>query len=166
MNTADILDLFEYAYQANQQLLAKAAELTPEQFVQGSAFPHGGVRDTFVHILFADWIWRSRLQGNSPKAGDPMPSPGDYPDLASLRSALYEDERQMRAYLAGLQDADLGSKFTYTTSKGIPYQQVVGQILVHVIIHGTQHRAELAQMLTELGHSPGDIDYLDYLRKK
>jgi uncharacterized damage-inducible protein DinB len=33
------------------------------------------------------------------------------------------------------------------------------QLMAHVALHSTQHRAEAAMALTELGHSPGDLDY-------
>ena len=36
------------------------------------------------------------------------------------------------------------------------------QALAHVVNHGTQHRSEAAVLLTSAGHSPGDLDMIDY----
>jgi uncharacterized damage-inducible protein DinB len=37
--------------------------------------------------------------------------------------------------------------------------------MAHLVNHGTQHRSEAAAMLTEYGYSPGDIDFIIYLRE-
>ncbi len=46
--------------------------------------------------------------------------------------------------------------------EGVP----VWQMLVHVVNHGTQHRAEAAALLTAEGLSPGELDLFDFAEEQ
>jgi uncharacterized damage-inducible protein DinB len=46
--------------------------------------------------------------------------------------------------------------------EGVP----VWQMLVHVVNHGTQHRAEAAALLTAEGRSPGELDLINYAEEQ
>lgn len=71
----------------------------------------------------------------------------------------------MRSYLAGLTDEDLSSIIKYSRTEGTWIETPLWQILLHVINHGTQSRSEAAIILSQLGHSPGDLDYMIFLRE-
>jgi uncharacterized damage-inducible protein DinB len=145
----------------NQRILDAAANVSQEQFTAPGGVSHGSLRGTLEHALVAEVVWRERCQEGAYKT---ILSQSDFPDLESLRTYWAEDEKAMREYVWGLTDDDLAGTITYSRTEGQVLETPLWQILLHVIIHGTQSRSEAAVLLTQLGHSPGDLDYNVYLR--
>jgi uncharacterized damage-inducible protein DinB len=164
MHIRDIHQLYAYNAWANHRLLDQAARLSAEQLRAATAFSFGSLYDTLAHTLGAECMWRTRLQeGISPPA---LLTGQDFATLADMRARWEEEERFMRVFLAGLGSDDLERMAHYTTTSGKPQQTPVGQVLLHLVLHGMQHRSESAAMLTSYGHSPGWIDYIFYLREQ
>ena len=162
MNKQDILTLYQYNQWANALILNAAANVTQEQYLAPVSNPHSGLRGTLVHTLFAEWIWRKRWEGNSPNYRFKVE---EFPTLDSLRARWLEEERHLMSFVDGLSDERLTSKFKYTSTIGEPYEKVLWHAMAHVVNHGTQHRAEAALILTDLGCSPGDVDLIYFLNE-
>jgi uncharacterized damage-inducible protein DinB len=161
MNTSEIQLLYDYNYWASKRLLQTAEQVAPDQLTQSLPMSWNSVLGTFAHIMGAEWIWRMRCQERvSPAA---LLDASQFTTLATLRRRWDEEEAALRAYLAGLSDADLQEVIHYKNTQGQPFAYALAEILVHLVNHGTQHRAEIALYLTTFGQSPGDIDYLRYL---
>jgi uncharacterized damage-inducible protein DinB len=162
MKSDDLLKLYDYNYWATEKLLKQAQNLSHEKFTADTTFCFGSMRGTFVHILSAEWIWRMRCQeGVSPEK---MIEEGTFPELEPLRSKMIEEKTNMLGYIKTLSESDLDRTVAYKNTRGDDLENRLWHILVHVVNHGTQHRSEIAEMLTRYGHSPGDIDFIVYLR--
>ena len=160
MNKQDLLLLYKYNQWANAKILNAAVGATPEQYLAPAAFPHGGLRSTLVHALFAEWIWRNRWEGNSPTY---RLKPDDFPTIESLRERWLAEEQKLMDFAEAVTDEKLNQTFNYTNTSGKPLTKVLWHAMVHVVNHGTQHRTEAAAMLTDFGCSPGDIDLIYFL---
>ena len=165
MNKNEVLTLFDYNYWATHRLLDVAATANPEHFVaklEGLSFK--SLRGALVHVLAAEVIWRLRCQeGISP--GKLMVE-ADIPSLDVLVSRWTAEEKSMRTYLDTLEEGDLNQEIKYKNTRDVAFETPLWQILLHLVNHGTQYRAEAAVALTAYGHSPGDLDLLGYLREK
>ncbi|MFN3492548.1 MAG: DinB family protein [Anaerolineales bacterium] len=163
MNKENIQLLYKYNQWANAKIMSAASKLTVEQFLVSGTFPHGGIRGTLTHALFAEWVWRKRWEGESPTAKFRAE---DFHDFKSLQTRWLEEEKELMKFVSEVTDEKLNSPFQYTSTEGVKYENILWESMLHVVNHGTQHRAEAAAMLTELGHSPGDIDMILFFRKK
>jgi uncharacterized damage-inducible protein DinB len=162
MNKQDIQLLYKYNNWANKRILNAAAQVTEEEFLAPAPYPHGGLRSTLTHALFAEWIWRTRWQGESPTM---RINPADFPTFDSLRTRWLKEEMALNAFLDDLTNEKLNTTFRFRTTRGDEMENILWQAMMHVVIHGTQHRAEAAAMLTEFNHSPGDTDFMVFLRE-
>jgi uncharacterized damage-inducible protein DinB len=166
MTRDELLMTFDYNYWANERILNAAEGLTDEQYaatVRGLSM--GNVRATLVHTLAAENIWRMRcLEGVSPTK---LLREDDFPTFDSLRKLWADEEAAMRDGLARLTEEALAGPLDYRTTNGTAMREDrLWRLLLHLVNHGTQHRAEAAVALTAFGRSPGDVDLIVYLRSK
>lgn len=163
MKTSEIQTFFRYNYWANGLILKASAAAGDEFYRAPVAVSFGSLQGTLTHILSAEWMWRQRYQmGQSPSF---HLSANDFSTLKALGERWLEEERAQLAYLSTLRDADLDRSIRYTNTRGISFTTPLWQILLHVVNHGTQFRSEAAIILSQAGHSPGDIDFSLFLRQ-
>jgi uncharacterized damage-inducible protein DinB len=156
MRVGDLRELFDYIAWANERILRAAEGLTAAQFVAPARFPGRSLRGCLLHVVNA---LRFHLAGWQGLPAPPDLKPGDCPDVATLRTLWAREEAALRAFLGTLTDADLDRPRSLTfTREGFVATAPLWKLLVHNVNHATQHRSDAAQMLTDLGHSPGDLD--------
>ena len=159
MRPADTALLYEYNYWAQERIMRQVARLTPEQFAADAGYSWGGVGGTLAHILGTEVAWRARWQGQAATA---LAQPA-LATFAMLAAAWVENVAAMWAYLDTVAADDLDRDVPYVR-QGQTYSHPLWTQLVHVVNHGTQHRSEVAVLLTDHGYSPGDIDFSLFMR--
>ncbi len=160
MNKNDISTLVRFSFWANGRLLAACEHLTPDEFT-GEVTPNpgwGSLRGVLVHTLDTEYGWRSTLQGQETS---PILEASDFADVASLKARWELESAAWLDFVATLSDESLNQGYREETLDG----PRVWQTITHVIIHGIQHRAEAAFILTGRGYSPGELDFAVFLRE-
>lgn len=164
MQIGYIKTLYDYHYWATEQILGAVAQISEAQLNAEMHNGQGSMRETLVHMLSGEWIWRTRWQGGMPTA---MLRAGDFLTLEMIRGRWQEEEQRMRAFLVTLHDEDMGRMVQYISTRvpGKVFSCLLWQQMVHLVNHATQHRSEIALRLTELGHSPGDLDMIVFFTR-
>ena len=163
MDKADLLFLLDYSRWANQKLSETAALVSAEQFKAPMPATSGSLRGIMVHILVAHRVWLSRCRDR--RMPNPLPAQAEFPDYASVHQSLRAEESAWHTYLTGLPEAGVQCSISYQISRGELFSNPVWQIVAHLVNHTTQHRSEAAEVLTQMGCSPGDLDLIWYLRR-
>jgi uncharacterized damage-inducible protein DinB len=159
MNANAFRHFYDYHFTENHRIWdACNTALSQAQFTQPVSYSHGSVRDQVVHLMNVDDIWFSELRGVEPS--EPFP-PANYDDRDILRARWDGVEQNMRNYLAELRDDML-----FDTSIKEPEEDknlIVWQVLLHVVNHGTDHRAQILRTLNDLGVKTVSQDYIFYV---
>lgn len=159
MHADALRHFYGYHFAENRALWERyVTRLTAEQFIQPLAYAHGSVRDQLLHLMDVDDVWFSELQGGEPLE-PALAVAGD--DRPLLRARWDRIEQRMRAYLANLQDEMVNTR--PITEPDEDRDLLVWQVLLHVVNHGTDHRAQLLRSLHDLGLETASQDYIFYV---
>lgn len=155
-DAAQLRRLVAYNQWANDKILRAIAGMTADELARPVDAYVGSLEKNLQHVLLATRVWLARWKGaGAPSLGERVAVP--WPE------AYAETHAEFRAFVEPLTDADGDRVVHYKNTKGEPFQMVLGQLITHVVNHGTHHRAETGMLLERLGRSPGDMDYVYYL---
>ena len=139
--------MLAYTIWADNRLLAAAEGIDDAQF--------GQIAGQLSHMLGTQRYWHANWSGGA----------FIEPKLDSYAGALdgyAASHDALRAYADALTDAEWQRTEAWWKQWGYDQTLAVGESITQVFYHGIQHRAEIAVLLSQWGHSPGDLDYITY----
>ena len=127
--------------------------------LRAASAPPAKAREIYAHILGSEHTWISRIEGRASTIAI-WPTLGD-DELSRVSS---ENIAGFRRILDGATEVDLTRIVAYRTSAGHPYESTVEDILIHVALHGSYHRGQVATLLRQGGSEPVATDYILFSR--
>jgi uncharacterized damage-inducible protein DinB len=157
MNADAFRHLYNYHFWENRKIWDYfITNLPHEQFVQNVDYSMGSVRNHIVHLMSVDDTWFSGLRGI--EIPDAL-NPANFDERDVIRAYWDKVEQNMRDYLAALRDTML---FEKPFAEGEDKDLILWQVLLHVVNHGTDHRAQILRLLSDLGSRTPPQDYIFY----
>lgn len=116
----------------------------------------------FSHALASERVWLLRLLEENSSV-QPI-----WPDLAleELDNLAAENRTGYAYYLAAIDEDGLASEIAYTNQQGGAYRTRVDDILIHIAMHGSYHRGQIAAAVRAAGGEPVNTDYITYVRDR
>ena len=141
-------ELFRHNRWANERMLEACRNLTDEQRATAVEGTYGELGDTLVHIVNGESFYLELLTGWEPPVSWEIPGP--WPGIdALLERARFTGDRLWE--LADTADPDA------LLDRG-DVQVPTSVVLVQAVNHATEHRAQAATILTQLGIVPPLVD--------
>jgi uncharacterized damage-inducible protein DinB len=154
-----IRTLFEHNEWANERLLDAAARLSEEELTRARGRDCGSLRDVLMHILGSHMVMIGAWKMQPPTMA--AVEPGKV--AAALRESFERVHEKLHELIDSLTDERLDETMTLLNpskdGEWRTWERPVWQVALSFGTHAMQHRGEAAMILTELGHSPGEIDY-------
>ena len=157
MNADAFRHFFEYHFKENHSLWeCYITQLSHEQFIEDVDYSHGSIRDQIVHLMNVDRTWFTGLRGG--KIPEPL-NPASFSDREAIRHLWDKIEQEMCEYLDSLSDDMLLEQ----PLEGEDKKLYTWQVLLHVVNHGTDHRAQMLRVLNDFGIKTTSQDYIFFV---
>ena len=151
-----LIELFRHNAWANERLFDACEGLTDVQLDATVAGTFGTIRDTLAHIAGAQERFVVALNETEPVRVSRERDP--FPGVAALRERIRASSAALVELAARAEDGD-----TVTTVwRDEDYTLPVWLLLVQAINHATEHRTQVAAILTQLGIEPPNMDGWTY----
>jgi uncharacterized damage-inducible protein DinB len=146
-------EFFRHNSMMNERLLEACRQLSPEQLAATVSGTYGSIGATLVHVANAQEGYAARLLDTE------RPEPLDedrFPGFESLAQRFARGDAQLEE---AAREAALDRE-VQVTGDDPPgtFRMPVALYLLQAVNHGTEHRSQVATILTQLGVEPPRMD--------
>ena len=157
----DLDQHLEYSAWATNRLLEVVVELSEEDLQRDFKTSDRTIVGTLAHVFAADRIWLDRVLG---RRREKFIEDKDR-DLRWLRENWPGIHKGWHQWLAA-HTVDLNAPVSYTDLQGNSQNSLPGEIILHVVNHGTHHRGQVSGFLRMLGQTPPPLDLIRFYRSR
>jgi uncharacterized damage-inducible protein DinB len=136
----------------NNQLMGLLDAMDPVELTRDRGAFYGSVLRTVNHLLWADQLWMSRIQGTDGPVVDLADSVDLHPTLGSWNAERFRTDGRMTLWAEKLNNIALkGDLSFYSAVMGRDVTRPVGLCVTHMFNHQTHHRGQVHAMLSQAG---------------
>lgn len=147
-----LVELLKHNTMMNGRLLDACESLTPEHLATSLEGTYGSIGATLVHIVQGQDSYAHRMfREERPPRLEEDPFPG----FAELRTRLAKTDRMLEEAASRAGGADT-VVITGDDPEGT-WDMASDLLLLQAINHATEHRSQIATILTQLGVEPPDM---------
>lgn len=133
------------------------------QFFEETTIQNEKAIVVFAHLLLTELTWLRRMLENLDTSNFDFWA-GQTP--ADVRKILAENEQLYVDFFAALTEEKLENSFYYKNSRGLAFENTWREALMHVFLHSSYHRGQVAQAIRSAGNAPPYTDFIQFLRLK
>lgn len=161
-----VRQMAEYNRWMNQKLYDACEKMSAEQLSENRGAFFGSVLGTLNHITVADTIWLKRFAVagvSSLEVMDAIPYPESldailFNNLSELKERREHLDQVILAFTSLLTEEALQAVISYKSLKGVAFNKVFFNLLMHMFNHQTHHRGQISTLLSQAGIDIGVTD--------
>ena len=130
-----------------------------------AGMPESAVRDRavslYAHVVAIEHAWLARFEQRTTEHTQ-------WPEwsLEAASALATSSGAGLHSIATAAGPEGLDATVTYRTRAGAQGRNTLWEILMHVVLHGTYHRGQIALLVREGGGVPTSTDFSTYLRER
>lgn len=153
---SELADFFRFNLWANLQLIDACANLEDVQLNATEKGTFGSVRETLMHIVAGEEGYVRRFTGQ--RLEPVLREGGPFPGFDELRRRARQSGEGLIAIAEQLEHG----RVLQLSFQGRVYAVPAIFVLIQAINHGTDHRSQVATLLSRQGVTPPELDGWEY----
>lgn len=153
--------IWEYNYWAHHKLWDTLMSISQDDFLREVDYGIGSLHKQIVHTMWAEALWLRRINGQDRINW----TTGDFPTREAVIEQWKLVERDYQSYLANVNQEEFAREIVvYSQAYEQNYTHSIAEILIHVVNHGTDHRAQILRLIGDYGGDTFEQDMIYYFR--